>query len=212
MAPSRAKQQSSVAGTSKERPHRKSKSHPYSNKQRRQPTREDALPGLQKLKSTLRQTKRLLAKDNLAANVRVETERRLKSLEADLARAELSRKERQHATRYHRVKFFGEWSGDRLASAERSYPCHLMYRTPKGCSENKPNEAQHRGLGREGEEEARIDAGRSEGGPKLCSGKLDLSLKNRSCFGSLTTLVALSQNQEICLVVPSRSPTVGFYS
>jgi len=106
MAPSRAKQESSVAGTSRERPHKKSKSHPYPNKPPRRPTREDALPGLQKLKSALRQTKRLLAKENLAANVRVETERRLRSLEADLARAELSRKERQHATKYHRVKFF----------------------------------------------------------------------------------------------------------
>lgn len=111
MAPSRAKQEPSdtpVAGPSKERPHKKSRNHPYSNKPPR-PTREDALPGVQRLKSALRQTKRLLAKDNLAADVRVETERRLKALEADLARAEQSRKERQYATKYHKIKFFGEF-------------------------------------------------------------------------------------------------------
>lgn len=45
--------------------------------------------------------------DNLAADVRVETERRLKALEADLERAEVNRQERTLATRYHMVKFFG---------------------------------------------------------------------------------------------------------
>ncbi|KAF9012602.1 hypothetical protein BDQ17DRAFT_1232590 [Cyathus striatus] len=64
------------------------------------------VPGVQKIKSALRQTRRLLAKDNLAADVRVESERRLKALEADMARAELARKERAYATKYHKVKFF----------------------------------------------------------------------------------------------------------
>jgi len=66
----------------------------------------NGLPGVQKLKSQLRQTRRLLAKDNLAADVRVETERRLKSLEADLEMAERTRKERAFAVRYHKIKFF----------------------------------------------------------------------------------------------------------
>ncbi|KZT72334.1 hypothetical protein DAEQUDRAFT_31478 [Daedalea quercina L-15889] len=64
------------------------------------------LPGVQKIKSALRQTRRLLAKDNLAADVRTKTERRLKALEADLAQAERARKERAIAQRYHAVKFF----------------------------------------------------------------------------------------------------------
>ncbi|KAF7983031.1 hypothetical protein HWV62_24680 [Athelia sp. TMB] len=64
------------------------------------------LPGVQKLKASLRQTKRLLAKDKLAADVRVETERRMKALEADIAQAESSRKERVMSVRYHKVKFF----------------------------------------------------------------------------------------------------------
>ncbi|KAI5117981.1 hypothetical protein M0805_009198 [Coniferiporia weirii] len=67
---------------------------------------ESDIPGVQKLKSALRQTRRLLAKDNLDADVRVETERRLRSLEADLQTAERKRKERAIATRYHKIKFF----------------------------------------------------------------------------------------------------------
>ncbi|KAJ6593196.1 hypothetical protein B0H19DRAFT_1089353 [Mycena capillaripes] len=63
-------------------------------------------PGKQKIKSSLRQTRRLLAKDNLAANVRVETERRLKALEAELVAIERGEKERTIAIRYHMVKFF----------------------------------------------------------------------------------------------------------
>lgn len=86
--------------------------------------------GVQRLKASLRQTCRLLAKvlytsppllsvlymfiiidyfckDTLAPNVRVETERRLKSLEADIAEAQSARRERALALRYHKVKFFG---------------------------------------------------------------------------------------------------------
>ncbi|SJK98135.1 related to rRNA-processing protein EFG1 [Armillaria ostoyae] len=67
---------------------------------------QSGTPGVQKIKSSLRQTRRLLAKDNLAADVRVTTERRLKALEAELAEAEQIRKERALGMRYHGVKFF----------------------------------------------------------------------------------------------------------
>ncbi|QRV98350.1 rRNA-processing protein EFG1 [Ceratobasidium sp. AG-Ba] len=60
-------------------------------------------PGVQRLKASLRQTRRLLAKDNLAPDVQIQAERKLKSLEADLAKAELRRKERSMAVRYHKV-------------------------------------------------------------------------------------------------------------
>ncbi|KAJ1306035.1 hypothetical protein OPQ81_010748 [Rhizoctonia solani] len=63
-------------------------------------------PGIQKIKSALRQTHRLLRKENLAADVRIASERRLKSLEADLAKAEIRKKERTMAVRYHKIKFF----------------------------------------------------------------------------------------------------------
>ncbi|KAI0828066.1 hypothetical protein BC628DRAFT_1488178 [Trametes gibbosa] len=65
-----------------------------------------ALPGVQKIKAALRQTRRLLAKDKLAADVRVATERRLRSLEGDLAAAERARLERTMSARYHKIKFF----------------------------------------------------------------------------------------------------------
>jgi hypothetical protein len=38
----------------------------------------------------------------------VETERRVKALEAELEQAEVANKERDLAVRYHKVKFFGE--------------------------------------------------------------------------------------------------------
>ncbi|KAF8161756.1 hypothetical protein K438DRAFT_1859390 [Mycena galopus ATCC 62051] len=103
MGPIRTKQsrkdanEGAVAGPSKPKP-----------KQRNpKPAQEsNGTPGIQKIKSALRQTRRLLAKDNIAADVRVETERRLKALEADLEAAELGKKERTLAVRYHKVKFF----------------------------------------------------------------------------------------------------------
>jgi hypothetical protein len=84
------------------------------------------IPGVQKVKAALRQTRRLLAKagpvnvrpsyflnlwllqDGITADVRVAAERKLKAQEADLRRAEIAKKERTMATRYHKVKFFGE--------------------------------------------------------------------------------------------------------
>ncbi|CAE6497777.1 unnamed protein product [Rhizoctonia solani] len=91
--------------------HRDSKSRngkPYSDTKNRNYKREanPDEPGIQKVKSALRQTLRLLAKDNLAADVRIASERKLKSLEADLARAEIRKKERAIAVRYHKIKFF----------------------------------------------------------------------------------------------------------
>ncbi|PWN23811.1 hypothetical protein BCV69DRAFT_254515 [Microstroma glucosiphilum] len=62
--------------------------------------------GASKIKAALRQTKRLLAKDKLSSDVRQEAERRLASLESDLARKESSEKERKNAERYHKVRFF----------------------------------------------------------------------------------------------------------
>ncbi|KAH7883326.1 hypothetical protein F5I97DRAFT_1816059 [Phlebopus sp. FC_14] len=107
MAPPRAKERfgTSNSGIPKGQLRKKPKHYAH-NERHATHGHEDALPGVQKLKSSLRQAKRLLAKENLAANVRVETERRLKALEADLSRAEDARKERTLAVRYHKVKFF----------------------------------------------------------------------------------------------------------
>lgn len=102
MTPQAARDDNKPAASSS--PH----SGPKRTKQKRHKLQniEESLPGVQKIKSSLRQTRRLLAKESLAADVRVETERRLKALEADLARAETARKERTYAMKYHKVKFF----------------------------------------------------------------------------------------------------------
>ncbi|KDQ56291.1 hypothetical protein JAAARDRAFT_104483, partial [Jaapia argillacea MUCL 33604] len=96
-----------------------------SRRPRAQEPSNGALPGVQKLKSQLRQTRRLLAKDNLAADVRVATERRLKSLEGDLAKAEIAKKERTLAVRYHKIKFF-----------ERQKVCRKISQTKTRLSED----------------------------------------------------------------------------
>ncbi|CAO1629817.1 unnamed protein product [Sympodiomycopsis kandeliae] len=62
--------------------------------------------GVSKIKASLRQTKRLLAKDNLAPDVRQEAERRLISLEQDLELKQSSEHDRKNAERYHKVRFF----------------------------------------------------------------------------------------------------------
>jgi len=48
-----------------------------------------------------------MQQEGLGADVRIEAERKLKALEADLVVAERANKERALATRYHKVKFFG---------------------------------------------------------------------------------------------------------
>nr|KIR44760.1 rRNA-processing protein EFG1 [Cryptococcus bacillisporus CA1280] len=64
---------------------------------------EAGIPGLSKLKSSIRQTKRLLAKENLEPGLRVSTQRRLTSLEADLAAAERREVEKKNGAKYHKV-------------------------------------------------------------------------------------------------------------
>lgn len=72
--------------------------------------------GVNKLKSQIRQTKRLLASDRITPDIRQETERRLVALELDLETAERKKVETSRAARYHRVKFFGA-SGPPVQSA-----------------------------------------------------------------------------------------------
>ncbi|BGP44905.1 18S rRNA maturation protein [Rhodotorula kratochvilovae] len=59
-----------------------------------------------KLKAQLRQTKRLLARDDLTPDVRTTSERRLVLLEAELGKAEQSNIEKKMVQRYRGVKFF----------------------------------------------------------------------------------------------------------
>ncbi|KAF8963617.1 hypothetical protein BDZ97DRAFT_1819568 [Flammula alnicola] len=101
MPPSRTRDNTRNAEASSSKP--KSKRQHQRNVQEHEPS---AAPGVQKIKAALRQTRRLLAKDTLAADVRVETERRQRALEAELQQAEVVKKERAFAVRYHKIKFF----------------------------------------------------------------------------------------------------------
>lgn len=80
--------------------------------------------------------------DTLAPNVRVQTERRLKSLEGDLARAELASKERTMAVKYHRVKFFGaSLSFDRTPSRCLTlFVCEFLVRPSKTNPQDSANQ------------------------------------------------------------------------
>ncbi len=128
MPPVRAKQSQNV-GSSTTKQERKKRRH-------NERLKEGAPLGMSKIKSALRQTRRLLSKvqrswifnlrdlvcthmqqDALGADVRIESERKLKALEADLAVAERANKERALATRYHKVKFFGAYCASYLPGA-----------------------------------------------------------------------------------------------
>lgn len=56
----------------------------------------------------------------------METERRLRVLEADLQAAEVAKKERTIAIRYHKIKFFGVCNIPRISNF-----CLILYRTTK---------------------------------------------------------------------------------
>jgi hypothetical protein len=58
-----------------------------------------------------------MQQEGLGADVRIEAERKLKALEADLVVAERANKERALATRYHKVKFFGAYCTSYLLGA-----------------------------------------------------------------------------------------------
>jgi hypothetical protein len=60
-----------------------------------------------------------MQQEGLGADVRVEAERKLKALEADLVVAERANKERALATRYHKIKFFGEYRASYRSGASQ---------------------------------------------------------------------------------------------
>lgn len=65
-----------------------------------------ASTGVNKVKNAIRQTKRLLARDTITPGTRIEAERRLLALQRELEEKEKAGKERNLASRYHKVKFF----------------------------------------------------------------------------------------------------------
>ncbi|KAH9980669.1 hypothetical protein BJV74DRAFT_779278 [Russula compacta] len=98
MPPVRTTQSPNAASPTTKQEHKRRKSHAK--------PKEGAPQGVSKIKSVLRQTRRLLAKEGLGADARIDAERKLKALEMDLVAAKRANKERAIATRYHKVKFF----------------------------------------------------------------------------------------------------------
>ncbi|KAK8858754.1 hypothetical protein IAR55_002983 [Kwoniella newhampshirensis] len=105
---------------------------------------ENALPGLSKIKSAIRQTKRLLAKETLEPGLRIATQRRLTSLEADLAAAEKREVEKKNGAKYHKVKFF-----------ERQKLIRLIKRSNRKVNEDGKSEKKKARYGQE-LEDARV--------------------------------------------------------
>lgn len=62
---------------------------------------------MSKLKAQLRQTKRLLAREDLTPDVRTTSERRLATLELELERTTRVELEKKMVTRYRGIRFFG---------------------------------------------------------------------------------------------------------
>ncbi|KAI3480641.1 hypothetical protein L1887_57118 [Cichorium endivia] len=93
---------SNGASSSKSKPQH---AHKKPRNDRPQASASSGLPGASKLKSSIRQTKRLLAKPNLAPGTKIEAERRLRALEADLEVQSRRQVEKSRASRYHRIKF-----------------------------------------------------------------------------------------------------------
>ncbi|ESW98452.1 hypothetical protein KL918_005176 [Ogataea parapolymorpha] len=62
--------------------------------------------GSSKIKKKIRDITRLLKRDNLASNVRIENERALEALKSELATVQTNLKAKKLAQRYHKVRFF----------------------------------------------------------------------------------------------------------
>ncbi|KAG7928105.1 hypothetical protein KL925_001405 [Ogataea polymorpha] len=62
--------------------------------------------GSSKIKKKIRDITRLLKRDNLASNVRLENERALEALKSELAAVQATLKAKKLAQRYHKVRFF----------------------------------------------------------------------------------------------------------
>ncbi|CEH13248.1 Uncharacterized conserved protein [Ceraceosorus bombacis] len=67
---------------------------------------DDTKPGLSKMKAALRQTKRLLARDDLPPDARQQAQRRLQALTHDVQTRERENVERENARNSHRARFF----------------------------------------------------------------------------------------------------------
>lgn len=78
--------------------------------------------GSGKIKKKIRDLERLLRRDNLPANVRVDNERALKALQVQLGNVEQETKTKKVARKYHMVRFFERKKAIRqLKQAKKAY-------------------------------------------------------------------------------------------
>ncbi|CAB55874.1 rRNA processing protein Efg1 [Schizosaccharomyces pombe] len=84
-------------------------------------------PGLSVLKKKIRDNERLLKKENLPANIRVEHERALLGLQEQLSMAQLEHKKQKIFERYKKVRFFERKKAERrIKQLEKSLKDETM--------------------------------------------------------------------------------------
>ncbi|GAA5979990.1 hypothetical protein JCM10908_001491 [Rhodotorula pacifica] len=95
-------------GSSSSSSSRPRQSHPRHNNNNNGTADTNAIPAgsVSKLKAQIRQTKRLLAREDLTPDVRTTTERRMVALESELEKTSQSKVEKKMVQRYRGVKFF----------------------------------------------------------------------------------------------------------
>jgi hypothetical protein len=76
---------------------KKGKQHPQNRNQ------DTSKLGVSKIKGLIRQASRLLQKEGIEPGLKIQTERRLESLKADLRKAELGNVEKKNHEKYHMV-------------------------------------------------------------------------------------------------------------
>ncbi|KAA1066981.1 18S rRNA maturation protein [Puccinia graminis f. sp. tritici] len=101
--------------------------------------------GISKLKSQLRQAKRLLLKDGLSPELRSTTENRIEQLQASMEHVPSKEQERRNAIKYHRIKFFDRKKVDRRLKKVLTQLDQLnSTKNPKKSQQQKLElEAQH---------------------------------------------------------------------
>lgn len=79
---------------------------PTSNRNQQSSSTSSGEPGVNKIKSSLRQVRRLLSKPDLPPDTKDEAERRLKVLEQDLEIKEKENLEKENSLKFRKIRFF----------------------------------------------------------------------------------------------------------
>ena len=94
-----------ASSSKRNKPYQKA-SKPKTKKGKQQPqtrNQDTSKLGVSKIKALIRQASRFLQKEGIEPGLKVQTERRLESLKADLRKAEMGNVEKKNHERYHMV-------------------------------------------------------------------------------------------------------------